>query len=97
MLKGKYFWLRSIGASSARELITSIIADILAFFGTTNFYSVLKLMISIYSVKLLYSIMLALPSSLLVCHLKLKNGLFPKKTEININNFEEFTRKYAEQ
>lgn len=89
ILKGKHFWLRSIGASSIGELITSIIADILAFFGTTDIIGVSKLILAIYFVKLVYAIILAWPTTLIVMHLKLKEGfdLFPK------TNFNPFNTK----
>jgi hypothetical protein len=75
ILKGKYFWLRSIACSSMGELVTSIIADIIAFMGTMEWKSLLQLIAAIYAVKLLYAILLAFPNSLLVIHLKLKEGL----------------------
>lgn len=71
-LKGRYFWLRSIASSSAGELITSVIADIIAFAGVTPIDVMLKMMLYIYIVKLFYSVSLAFPNSLLVTHLKLK-------------------------
>lgn len=65
-MKGKHFWLRSIGSSAVSELITSIIADIIAFFGTMDNFSVFKLMLGIFSIKLIYSLILSLPNSLIV-------------------------------
>lgn len=76
---GKHFWLRSIGASSVGELITSIIADIIAFAGTTSSLGVIKIMLGIFAIKLIYSVILSIPSSLLVTHIRLKSG-------INLNN-----------
>lgn len=74
MMNGKHFWLRSIGSSAIGELITSIIADIIAFAGTTSTMGVIKLMIGIFAIKLLYSVLLAIPNSIIVMHLKIKEG-----------------------
>lgn len=86
MMRGKHFWLRSIGASSLGELITSIIADIIAFVGTTNMKGVFNLMIGIFAVKLLYSILLSLPNTLIVMHLKLKTGIKPNDFTLDLFN-----------
>lgn len=86
MMQGRHFWLRSIGSSAVGELITSIIADIIAFAGTTDILGVLKLMLGIFSVKLIYSILLALPNTLIVTHLKLRLG-FDLANNIKFNPF----------
>lgn len=83
LTKGRYFWLRSIGSSSIGELITSIIADIIAFFGTTSFLDLLKLMIAIYAVKFIYALLLAWPSSLIALFLKLNERLSLPVTDFN--------------
>lgn len=75
MMQGRHFWLRSIGSSAVGELITSVIADIIAFAGTTNSLGVIKLMLGIFAIKLIYSVLLSLPNSLLVTHIKLKSGM----------------------
>ncbi|TAK74962.1 MAG: VUT family protein [Gammaproteobacteria bacterium] len=97
ILKGKYFWLRSIGSSAIGELITSIIADILAFMGTAKFLGVLKLMLAIYSIKLLYAILLALPNSLIVIHLKLKEKIDLLDDNTTFNPFNINQNKKREQ
>lgn len=51
LLNGKHFWLRSIASSAIGEMITSIIADILAFLGTVDLLTLLKLISAIYFVK----------------------------------------------
>lgn len=83
LLQGKHFWLRSIGASAIGELITSIIADIIAFVGTTDLIGLLKLMLAIYIVKLIYAILLAWPNTLIVTHLKIKEGITNKNFNFN--------------
>lgn len=75
LLKGKHFWLRSIVSSFLGELITSIIADLIAFMGTADFSEVIKLMVAICIVKFLYAILLAWPNTLIMLHLKLKEGI----------------------
>jgi len=88
MMQGRHFWLRSIGSSAVGELVTSIIADIIAFAGTTDILGVLKLMLGIFSVKLVYSILLSLPNSLIVTHLKLRSGFNPNN-KIKFNPFNQ--------
>lgn len=92
LMQGKYFWLRSIGSSFVGELITSIIADIIAFLGTTSFFGMINIMLGILSVKLIYSILLALPISLFVTHLKLKLGNELTNHALHFNPFEQKTR-----
>ncbi len=87
MMNGKHFWLRSIASTAIGELITSIIADIIAFYGTTSSWGIIKLMIGIYAVKLFYSIILSLPNSLIVTHLKLKEGISLEEDRFKINPF----------
>lgn len=90
LLRGKHFWLRSIGASALGELITSVIADIIAFFNTVDFFNLIKLMLAIYAVKLIYAVLLAWPNTLIVLHLKVKTGtidLFENRN-IKFNPFE---------
>ena len=89
MMQGRHFWLRSIGSSATGELITSIIADIIAFTGTTDILGVIKLMLGIFSVKIIYSILLALPNSLIVTHLKLKSGYDLTKNKLKFNPFNQ--------
>lgn len=89
ILNGKHFWLRSIASSSIGELITSIIADIIAFVGMGNFLELIKLMLAIYIVKFLYTIILALPNTLLMMHLKLKEGIsLMEDSSLNFNPFD---------
>lgn len=88
-MQGRHFWLRSIGSSATGELITSIIADIIAFTGTTDILGVIKLMLGIFSVKIIYSILLALPNSLIVTHLKLKSGYDLTKNKLKFNPFNQ--------
>jgi hypothetical protein len=87
MMNGKHFWLRSIGSSAIGELITSIIADIIAFAGTTSTMGVVKLMVGIFIIKLIYSILLAIPNSIIVMHLKIKEGF---NLQENISVFNPF-------
>lgn len=87
LTKGKYFWLRSIGSSAIGELITSIVADIIAFAGTIELVSILKLILAIYSIKLFYAILLAWPNSLIVLHLKFKEFASLQSESFNFNPF----------
>ncbi|GAB4394054.1 MAG: queuosine precursor transporter [Gammaproteobacteria bacterium] len=74
MMKGRSFWLRSIGSSAVGEAVTSMIADTLAFTGMMPFGDVGKLMLAIYAVKLFYAVVLALPGALICHYIKTKES-----------------------
>ena len=65
-VKGRYFWLRSIGASLFGEFITSLIADIGAFLGNYSWNEVWEIFYTIYIIKMIYAIILAYPAAYLV-------------------------------
>lgn len=89
IMKGRHFWLRSIGSSAIGELITSIIADIIAFAGVTSTSGVIKLMLGIFFLKIIYSIFLAIPNSLIVTHLKIRSGFDINNNKLKFNPFNQ--------
>lgn len=84
---GKYFGVRSFGSSAIGEAITSIVADLLAFAGIMPFKSVIKLMVAIYSVKLIYAFLLAYPSALIASFLKAHEGIDYYDQNLKFNPF----------
>lgn len=70
LLKGKYFWLRSMLATSIGELIFSVIALTPMFFGTVGLMQSLEIALSAYLFKISYGVIAVFPSAVLVNLLK---------------------------
>lgn len=83
LLKGKYFWLRSLGSSTFSEALYSFIAILMMELLSIPLRSIVKVAAISFSIKALYSIVLAAPLSYLVSYLKNLTGIdvydFPKK------------------
>ena len=75
LLKGRYFWLRSLGASTISEALYSLIAILMMEIGSIPNNRILKVVAISFSIKVLYSIVLAGPANLLVNHLKRITGM----------------------
>jgi uncharacterized integral membrane protein (TIGR00697 family) len=84
LLKGKYFWLRSIGASGIGEIIYSFLFSIFAFYGSWSDSNIFKYTVMSFSLKLLYSIVLAYPANLIVFLLNKAEGNDPFNFDIKI-------------
>lgn len=89
MLKGRLFWLRSIGSAAIGQLTTSLITDSIAFAGMMAVSTQLKLMLAIYVAKVIYAILLAWPCTLMVMHLKVQEGIELYRNDIHFNPFGE--------
>jgi uncharacterized integral membrane protein (TIGR00697 family) len=70
LLDGKYFALRSIGASAIGELIFTICAYIVEFAGMTPISKIIELMAISYLVKLIINPILLIPASILTKFIK---------------------------
>lgn len=83
LLKGRYFWLRSLGASTFSEALYSLIAILMMEIGAISNNNILQVVTISFSIKVLYSVVLAGPANLLVNHIKNITGMdiydFPKK------------------
>ncbi len=82
LLKGRKFWLRSLGSSAFSEILYSFLAILLMEIKSIPLSSVLKVMIISYLIKAAYSVVLAWPANLLVDYIKKLTGIdvydFPK-------------------
>ena len=87
LLCGKYFWLRSLGASSIGELIFTGVAYISEFLGVVPLASLLELMIASYVIKLILNPILVIPSTLVVYLLKRAENLDTYDYGVNFNPF----------
>lgn len=83
LLKGRYFWLRSLGSSTFSEALYSFIAIIMMEIAAIPLNNILKVAAISFSIKAFYSIILAVPVSFLVNYLKKLTGMdiydFPQK------------------
>jgi uncharacterized integral membrane protein (TIGR00697 family) len=81
LLRGRYFWLRSIGSTIIGEFIFTLIADPLIFGGIMPLKRIAMIASTCYAVKILYAILFAGPASICVGMLKqnLKDNLNERK------------------
>ena len=97
LLKGRYFWLRSLGSSIFSEALYSFVAIIMMEFASIPLKNILQLCAISFLIKVLYSTVFAGPATLLVNYLKKSTGIdvydFPKQfTPFKYSkNMREFT------
>lgn len=82
LLKGRKFWLRSLGSSTFSEALYSFLAILLMELNSIPLSSVLKVILISYLIKTSYSLVFAGPANLLVNYIKKITGIdvydFPK-------------------
>lgn len=83
LLKGRYFWLRSLGSSTFSEALYSLMAILMMELASIPLSSIFHVVILSFTIKVLYSILFAFPANTLVKYLKNITGIdvydFPKK------------------
>ena len=83
LLKGRHFWLRSLGSSAFSEALYSFLAILMMELKSIPLHSVLKVAAISYLIKVTYSLIFAGPANLLVHYIKKKTGVdvydFPKR------------------
>jgi len=90
LLKGKYFYLRSLGATAIGEISYTILTNIIAYFGILSWPEIFNIIFSDYIVKLIYSVIIAYPAAFLVAYVKLKyrkDAYFTKFNPFSIKSF----------
>ena len=87
LLKGKYFWLRSVGASTVGELVFTLIAYLTEFLGVIPLSKLLGLMTISYVIKLILNPILAIPSMFIALILKKLEGIDVYDHHTNFNPF----------
>lgn len=82
LVKGKYFWLRSIGSSTFAEALYTFLAIVLMEINSIPLPDILRVVTISFLIKLSYSIAFAAPANLLTNYIKYKTGVdvyeFPK-------------------
>ena len=76
LLKGRYFWLRSVGASGIGEFIYSTIVSILVFYNKEEIAKLIEFTVMSFSLKFLYAVILAYPASFIARILRRLEGPF---------------------
>ena len=75
LLKGRKFWLRSLGSCTISELLYSFIAIMLMEIQAIPFLYILKVVTISYLIKILYNIVFIVPSQLLVNYIRKVTGI----------------------
>ena len=96
LVKGKYFWLRSIGSSSIGEAVLVLIAMPIMFLGKISTSQLLILMICSYCYKIIFAITAAYPASMMVRAVKKIEKLDVYDYNVNFNPFSVFSKKEIE-
>lgn len=87
LLRGRYFWLRSLGASAVGELVFTVVAYLTEFLGVVPLSHLLHLMIISYAIKLILNPILVVPSLITAFALKRIEGVDAYDIGINFNPF----------
>ncbi|TAK73482.1 MAG: VUT family protein [Gammaproteobacteria bacterium] len=75
LLRGRYFWLRSLGATTIAEFIFTFLTVFLIQMGRLHLKEILMIVMVSYFLKVIYSIILAFPASLIASFLKRADGI----------------------
>lgn len=82
LLKGRHFWLRSLGSSTFSEALYSFLAIMMMEINSIPLHNVLKVILISYLIKVSYSVVLAGPANIFVNYIKKLTGIdvydFPK-------------------
>lgn len=82
-LKGKYFWLRSLVASSLSEGIATFVAGLMTFFGMMPITTILIIMLNALLFKVIYGLFAVWPASFIAYILKKKECEVTEKPLLN--------------
>ena len=81
LLRGKFFWLRSLGASTIAEGLYSAIAIMLMEIKLIPLNNIFQLILISYTIKIIYSIAFSIPGNVLVSYIK-------RATKIDIYDYQ---------
>jgi len=87
LIRGRYFGLRSIGASFFGDLVYAILICPIVFWGTLPTAKILITMVASFSLKVLYSFFLAYPAVWVANFIKLKEKIDVYDYRVNYNPF----------
>lgn len=75
LLKGRYFWLRSIGSSIVAEGLYTFLAVLIMELNLVPFCDSVKIAMMSFLIKILYSLLFCIPANILTNHIKYKTGV----------------------
>lgn len=87
LLRGRYFWLRSLGATVISAFIFTLLAVFLIQYGALPLRKILIIISVSYSLKIVYAIILAFPANLFASAIKKAEGVDIYDHGINYNPF----------
>lgn len=87
LLKGKYFWIRSLCSSAIGEIIFTAVTITVDLLGVIPLSDLIKLIAISYGIKLLVDAFAIVPTALLTNYLKKLEGLDIYENEIRFNPF----------
>lgn len=87
LMKGRHFWLRSLGSSAIGGFILVLVTILLGFSGNIRWSKLVDMVFSVYSVEIVYSLLGVWPASIITGFLKLEEHHDVYDTETNFNPF----------
>lgn len=87
IVKGRFFWFRSFISTSIGDALITVITDLIAFLKTMPLSKVIIVIVSIYTFKVIYAFLAAIPAAFLANILKKKEGVDIYDHHVNFNPF----------
>lgn len=87
LMKGKYFWLRSLASTSIGEGVLTLVVFYITFVGVVPSKQVIELTVSAYIFKVLFALIASFPASFIVRILKKSEGIDVYDDHTNFNPF----------
>lgn len=87
LMKGRHFWLRSLGSSAIGGFILVLVTILVGFSGSLHWSKLIHMILSVYSIEVLYSLLGVWPASIIVGFLKLEEQLDVYDIATNFNPF----------
>lgn len=75
LVKGKYFWLRSIGSSTFSEALYTLLAIVMMELNSIPIVDILHVVAISFMIKITYSVVFAVPANLLTNYIKNQTGI----------------------
>jgi uncharacterized integral membrane protein (TIGR00697 family) len=98
LIRGKYFWMRSLGSSAIGEFIFVLTFGILAFYGVFPLKELIGILTFSYCYKIICNLLTIIPSSFVVLLLKYREGIDTYDNGIIFNPFKlDSTEEYVNQ
>jgi len=87
LLKGRYFWLRSLGSSGVGEFIFTFTCVLIAFVGVVPAASIPQLVVTSFLFKAIFNPIIVFPAAIFMNFLKKREGVDVYEYNINFSPF----------